>query len=386
MKDTRDNTPLRNTVPATFLLTLAAGMLFTAVALARMELPKAGSLLSGERSATFESRFETALPVYEPALNLWTALRYTVFGEGDPPLVVGTEEWFFLAEELEAFPEEGARLAEAENRIAQAARQLAERDAALAVVIVPSKARLYADKLPPRMGTEVPGDVDRRLPAVSAALEEARGTELPPETVLVDAHRAMREARAAGTEVYLRTDTHWTPEGAAAVAEAAASAARPTLERHDVNRMRFVTEAGETVAHEGDLLRFLPLGPFADTLGPTPDSVRRYETRAAEGNDGAAGGSLLDDPEIPVTLVGTSYSAGELWNFAGALKSALEADVLSVAAEGEGPFAPMEEYLDSEIIDDQPPRLVVWEIPERYLPRLGQVGDGGRGRAGRGRR
>ena len=39
---------------------------------------------------------------------------------------------------------------------------------------------------------------------------------------------------------------------------------------------------------------------------------------------------------IPVALVGTSCSAPGAWNFDGALKEALCADVLSVAALGQG--------------------------------------------------
>jgi alginate O-acetyltransferase complex protein AlgJ len=68
-----------------------------------------------------------------------------------------------------------------------------------------------------------------------------------------------------------------------------------------------------------------------------------------------------------VALVGTSYSQDERWGFADALKVALGADVLNVAARGEGPFAPMRAYLEGETVVDVPPELVVWEIPERYL-------------------
>ena len=69
-----------------------------------------------------------------------------------------------------------------------------------------------------------------------------------------------------------------------------------------------------------------------------------------------------------MALVGTSYSAGEAWDFAGALREALGADVLQAAQEGEGPFEPMSDYLEDDAFLQTPPRLVVWEIPERYLP------------------
>ena len=68
-----------------------------------------------------------------------------------------------------------------------------------------------------------------------------------------------------------------------------------------------------------------------------------------------------------MALVGTSYSAAGEWDFDGALKAALGADVLKVAEEGHGPFVPMQRYIDSPAVDDPRPHVVIWEIPERYL-------------------
>ena len=348
-----------------FLLVLAAGVLLSAVAFARMEDAPEGSLRTGEWTSRFEGAFDQALPLYEPALHLWTAIRYSLFSEGGPGLVVGADDWLFTTEELETYPRDGERVEEAAAYIAAVARALGKRDAALAVVLLPAKARIYEDMLP---GYGLPQVVDRRYERTLTALRGAAGVadagvaDAPPAAV-VDARAALRRARSAGTEVFLRTDTHWTPEGAAAVARAVAGEVSGLLERRNVPRTRFERVPAGTEAHRGDLLRFLPLGPFDVAFGPAPDSLTRYETAAAGGDSGG----LFDDPSIPVTLVGTSYSADELWGFPGALAEALEADVLTAAAEGEGPFEPMEEYLRGDTIADQPPELVIWEIPERYL-------------------
>jgi alginate O-acetyltransferase complex protein AlgJ len=77
--------------------------------------------------------------------------------------------------------------------------------------------------------------------------------------------------------------------------------------------------------------------------------------------------ALFGDEKIPVALVGTSYSANPLWNFAGFLEEALQTDVINAAEEGQGPFETMKTYLASAAFRDNPPELVVWEIPERYL-------------------
>lgn len=335
-----------------FLLVLTAGIVLSVSALVRLEATPDGSLRTGEWTTDLEQAFEEALPVYRPALHLWTALRYAVFGEGGRGLVVGEDGWLFTSEELEAAPTDGERVARAAAYIGAVRAELASRDAALLIALVPSKARIYEDRLG---GHDLPGVVAARYDAVRR-LVDVPAPDLRP---------ALRAAREDGTAVFLRTDTHWTPAGARVAAETIAGPARTILDERGVGRTRFETGGAGSVTHRGDLLRFLPLGPFAEALGPGSEPVTRYETVAA----GGTGGGLFDDPSIPVTLVGTSYSAGELWNFGGALSRALEADVLTVAAEGEGPFAPMHEYLESDTIEDQPPELVIWEIPERYLIR-----------------
>jgi alginate O-acetyltransferase complex protein AlgJ len=108
---------------------------------------------------------------------------------------------------------------------------------------------------------------------------------------------------------------------------------------------------------------FIPLGSLRGVLGPPPDRIEETVTVDISGG----GGDLFGGLDIPAALVGTSYSASGVWDFDGALKVALGVDVLKVAAEGRGPFVPMREYLDSPTIDNPKPRVVIWEIPERYL-------------------
>ena len=50
------------------------------------------------------------------------------------------------------------------------------------------------------------------------------------------------------------------------------------------------------------------------------------------------------------------------------MKEALGANVLNVADEGQGPIVPMVNYLKSKAFLETPPELIVWEIPERFLP------------------
>ena len=46
------------------------------------------------------------------------------------------------------------------------------------------------------------------------------------------------------------------------------------------------------------------------------------------------------------------------------------------ARDGKGPFVPMLDYLDSADFKNAPPQLVIWELPERYLPVAQKRDDG----------
>lgn len=84
----------------------------------------------------------------------------------------------------------------------------------------------------------------------------------------------------------------------------------------------------------------------------------------------AGDGLLLSRTSIPVTLVGTSYSArteNNVWNFDGQLEQVLGSEVMNAAQEGKGPVVPMAAYLQTRAWKTAPPQVVVWEIPERYL-------------------
>lgn len=174
----------------------------------------------------------------------------------------------------------------------------------------------------------------------------------------------MEQAKAAA--VFLRTDTHWTPMGAEVAAQALAEAvSRQSLLNGDPQT--FITEAGSTAPYKGDLTNFLPLDPLFSNLLPAPDNLQKRTTRPVEA-EGEAGDALFADTQIPVALVGTSYSANPHWNFLGALQQALRSDVANYAEDGHGPLLPMLKYLQSDAFKNAAPQVVVWEFPERYLP------------------
>lgn len=348
---------MRKTAGAFLAAILAAGLALMAVGMVRpgpagAGLRAAGSVARGTWQSSLQQDIEGRMPGQEAALGAWTAIRYLLFREGEPGVVVGRDGWLFSSEELQPVDPTGRLLESAVDRIVEARDLLAARGIGLVVALVPTKASVY----PQHLGRALSPGLRARYEAVRGALAR-RGVEAP------DLRTPLAGASAAA-DVFLRTDTHWTAEGAAVAAGALAGAIRPVLDLRGSTRQRFARTVGEPRERRGDLLAFLPLGPFS-VIGPRPDTVRPVWTAALDEGDGGAG--LFGALEIPVSLVGTSYSAAGDWEFEGALKEALRADVLTVAEQGHGPFAPMQRYLASPALDDPRPLVVVWEMPERYL-------------------
>ncbi|MCY1242397.1 putative alginate O-acetylase AlgJ [compost metagenome] len=119
---------------------------------------------------------------------------------------------------------------------------------------------------------------------------------------------------------------------------------------------------------------FLPLDPLFENLMPKQEQLQKRNTVAAE-DQPAGDDALFANTEVPVALIGTSYSANPNWNFVGALKQALNSDVVNYAEDGHGPILPMLSYLKSDAFKNSPPQVLIWEFPERYLPVNNEIGD-----------
>lgn len=307
-------------------------------------------LTDGSRARAFESHYDAAFPARTLGVNVWGAIEYLVFREGRPGVVVGHDDWLYTSEEFTAPPGAPARVEARLDQVAEARDALARQGTALVVALVPTKARVYPEHLPSRHPDPLHAQLYDRL----LASMRAQGIAAP------DLLQALQQCKAR-MRVFLRTDTHWTPEGADCAARAiGAEVSRARLRLPPV---AFKTTQGAEEPHAGDLVKFLALSPWFERLQPPAETIRRSHTLP---RNGGADDLLGDAPAPRVLLIGTSYSANPRWNFVGSLQEALRADVGSLAVEGAGPFAPMAEFLGSAKSD--PPRLVIWELPERYFP------------------
>jgi alginate O-acetyltransferase complex protein AlgJ len=310
-------------------------------------------VVNGGLAKALETHYDEHFPVKQLGVNVWAAIDYTLFREGRPGVVVGNRGWLYTDEEFDVGTQAQTSLNRNLAEIARARQTLANAGVTLVAAVVPSKARVYAEFVP-----------ERKPAHAHAKLYDALLAALAAERIPTADLRGTLVAGKTHHLTYFRTDTHWTPWGARlAAAEIARVANAAGLAPPE--RLSYITRRERRDAHRGDLCNFLPLDPYFTRLLPPRESVDVMRTDAAAS---PATTDLFGDTDIPtVVLVGTSYSANPLWNFIGALKESLGTDIASYAREGAGPFRPMASYLQSEDFRTHPPRLVIWEIPERAL-------------------
>ncbi len=338
--------------PSLRVTAVAFGLVLLAGVLGTLMNPAVGraqdaDLWTGRWASAYQAALDAASPLRPVALTVWNAIDLAVFGQAPTGVLLGRDGWLFTEEEYD-LPEDAETTRSAwVDVIVDVAARLSRDDVRLVVALVPTKAGQVAARPHP-------------LPASGAARYDATLADLAArDVVAVDLRPALA---ALGDAAWLRTDTHWTPTGAAAAARTIAAEVRgldPTLAG---------TEPYETldVGVEplyGDLAGLLALGPLAQRLGPRPDLVRRTETRSSA----PPSGDLFAAVDLPVAVVGTSYAADARWNLADRLRVALGRDVLDVARSGVGPLRPMLEYLNGDAWAQQRPRVVIWEVPVRYL-------------------
>ncbi|OOV98320.1 alginate O-acetyltransferase [Pseudomonas sp. MF4836] len=348
---------------ALFLVTLMVLGLWSVRSFFGFSTNSDATVLNGRWTKAVETHYDKEFPIKRLGTNLWAALDFKLFNEGRPGVVLGRDQWLYSDEEFNPIVNEELNL-QGNYALVEGVRQtLKAKGVKLVMAIVPAKVRLYPEHL---------GDVQPA--SIHANLYQDFHARVAADKILApDLLGPLQQAKQQGEQVFLRTDTHWTPSGAEI---AARQLAKAIAEKAPLSGQpqRFVTEAEQTVEHKGDLRLFLPLDPLFENLMPAQEPLQKRVTRAAD-DQPAADDALFAENQVPVALIGTSYSANPNWNFVGALKQALHSDVVNYAEDGHGPILPMLSYLKSDAFKNDPPQVLIWEFPERYLPVNNEIGD-----------
>ena len=348
---------------ALFMLILTALGLWSTRSFFGFSTNPDATVLNGRWAKAVETHYDDEFPIKRLGTNIWAALDYKLFNEGRKGVVLGRDQWLYSDEEFNPIVNEELNL-QGNYALVEGVRQkLKEQGVTLVMAILPAKARLY----PEHLGDVKPSSIHTNL------YQDFHARVAADKILAPDLLGPLQQAKQGGQQVFLRTDTHWTPEGAQVAAE---NLAKAIAERAPLNGepQRFVTEPAEKITHKGDLRQFLPLDPLFENLMPAQEPLVKRNTREAD-DQPAGDDALFADAQVPVALIGTSYSANPNWNFVGALKQALHSDVVNYAEDGHGPILPMLSYLKSDAFKNSPPQVLIWEFPERYLPVNNEIGD-----------
>lgn len=338
------------------LVSLVMTGLYAPEAIKKTETPTLDSLMKGTWSPVFEKSLGDALPISQPVRNFWGRTEFILFREGRSGVLIGQDNWLFTDEEFSCLSHAKQNFEQNLQYISEVQKIMSGKNVKLVVAVIPAKARFYQTYL----------GVNRMTDCRKNIYKDIMSYLLQNKIESVDLLQAFNSAENRDS-LFLRTDTHWAPEGARvaadAIAKSVSNAFLSTLEA--LPHKDYLTRLGEQKEHRGDLTRYTPgvteLDLSSDKL-ITLQTEQNIDPAQVQSDDLG----LFGDDTPKLTLVGTSYSANVLWNFAGYLKEYIKADVLNMADEGLGPFTVMNKYLESKAWKDSPPSIVIWEIPERY--------------------
>src|SRR5690606_27235750 len=131
----------------------------------------------------------------------------------------------------------------------------------------------------------------------------------------------------------------------------------------------FDVHQGAPARRPGDLVRLAGIDWLPLSLQPKPEivaatAVSERQPSAQDGGDNLD--DLLGDADLPnIALIGTSFSRNS--NFVGFLQLALGAPVGSFAKDGGEFSGSANDYFGNPAFTQTPPKLLIWEIPERDL-------------------
>ncbi|WP_406720780.1 hypothetical protein RPE78_12875 [Thioclava litoralis] len=164
--------------------------------------------------------------------------------------------------------------------------------------------------------------------------------------------------------LFFRSDYHWTSEGARRAARQIAGQMRQQANYDALPKTTFETVSigareGFSTMRRTMQMRCRQALPEVETMGFDTTPVADPSQTADEPLDIFADA----DEQVPVVLLGTSFSDNPTNNFAGWIEQYSDLEVLNYAVTGGGQFGALLSYLTSDDYARQRPAFIVWESP-----------------------
>jgi alginate O-acetyltransferase complex protein AlgJ len=273
----------------------------------------------------------------------------------------GKRDWLFLNDERVIYSDRQVNALARANEVIGLRDRLASQSIALIVIVVPDKSRVESDSLADLLRPE---SLRLRVEQWVDSLSTAGITVVN----LTDPLKKINNI--PGSHAFMRTDTHWNEAGAQTAAKFIAErilssgfVASPSVERTISDQMQQI--------HEGDLVKLAGINHLPAPLRPHAEMVRRtsFAPRAhvsGTQDEKTLNDDLFGDTQLPnIVLLGTSYSTSS--NFAHFLEYSLKTNIANFAKEGGDFSGSVNAYLKSTAFKETPPKMIIWEIPERMI-------------------
>ncbi|WP_160123433.1 alginate O-acetyltransferase AlgX-related protein [Rhodovarius lipocyclicus] len=244
--------------------------------------------------------------------------------------------------------------------VAQVAQIMRDAGIQMAVPLIPTKARILADMLPPDF--QPAPDVQRRYE--DSMQELRRAGAIVPDCAAVLARLRTSQPEA----VFFKADSHWTATGAEAAAQDMARAIQAAVQlppsRHPGVRLGNAI----TVTHSGDLVALLP-EPERPRFPP-----ERFRVRPAVAASRRAG--LLDEDGADIAVIGNSYMQPDYFGYPHVLSAALNRPVaLAWKTARVGPYRVLLDYVTGSQFRAQRPKVLLWQLMEGSLEQMPDAGN-----------
>lgn len=308
----------------------------------------------GRTTGGLEKQLDHNLPARATLISTANTVRFALTRGTGEQVRVGKNGWLFLTDELRYEPQGAAHLRVRTEVFGAAARALDQQGVKLVVALVPDKARVYSHQL-----------TNGSYPDYNRSRYQDALTSLRSNGVItVDLLKPLTLA-AQQRDVYYHSDTHWNQTGAQVAAKEVSLAISKL--GFDFEKTTFNTTGnGTETERTGDLIHLMGLGETPKALRPRADMEMPVVTRQSSA-DSATG--LFGEIVVPIVLTGTSYSLRG--NFHGFLQEALSVKILNTAKDGGGLLQAGAAYLTDNAFLSAKPKILVWEVPERFLyPKL----------------
>ncbi|MDB6138232.1 MAG: hypothetical protein JWO94_1304 [Verrucomicrobiaceae bacterium] len=235
-----------------------------------------------------------ALPSVQTRMKSWLA---NGLGQGSGRVVAADGGWLFDAREVEALTEagplapifslSGAPVSDAKNEILAFASGLKERGIPLLLIPIPMKASIYPEAI-------THTDPDDSVAPLYHPDQPAFYEQLAKAGIDVqDITEAFMQLKTRHKDVFLRQDSHWTPEAMQDIARATAAHVRKRYPGLIPADPLIVDTKAPDASGMGDLAR---------RLYPTPWLMLKEESKVL-----VSFPELKNDPQSSITLLGDDY-------------------------------------------------------------------------------